>query len=190
MTRTGKIARLPRRIRNELNRRLDEGEVGSAVLEWLNAHPDVVRSLAEQQAQPISKQNLSEWHQGGFQDWREEQSTRAWLRDFADRSKNLRDDLGHVAFSDCLAAPLAVALGQCLQRLAATPSADSDSLKELLALARGLSHLRRSDHEQQRLRILRARNSEYFAEDDEKEEADEDNDDFMPGVSPASSERD
>jgi hypothetical protein len=184
MTRKGKIARLPRLIRNELNRRLDDGEEGPSLLEWLNAHPDVVRSLARHQAQPITKQNLSEWHQGGYQDWLHEQSTHAWLRDLADQSKNIRDELGFVSFADWLAAPLAVALGQCLERQASAPSDDPESTKQLLALARGLSHLRHSDHEQQRVRILRARHDEYFGEDDEKDE-DDDQDD-PPGMAPVS----
>jgi hypothetical protein len=183
MTRKGKIARLPRLIRNELNRRLDDGEAGPSLLEWLNAHPDVVLSLARQHSPPITKQNLSEWHQGGYRDWLREQSTRAWLRDLADQSKNLRDDLGFVSFADWLAAPLTAALGRQLQRLASAPSDDPESTKELLALARGLAHLRHADHEQQRVRILRARHEEYFSEADEKDE-DKEQDDDPPGMVP------
>jgi hypothetical protein len=37
MTRTGKIARLPRELRDELNRRLREGEPGIRLVEWLNS---------------------------------------------------------------------------------------------------------------------------------------------------------
>jgi len=46
MTRLGKIARLPRGIREELNRRLADGEVGRSLLEWLNALPEVTTALA------------------------------------------------------------------------------------------------------------------------------------------------
>jgi len=38
VTRNGKIARLPRAVRQELNRRLDEGEQGKKLVAWLNAH--------------------------------------------------------------------------------------------------------------------------------------------------------
>ena len=41
MTRNGKIARLPRHIRGQLNRRLQNGEEGNTLLEWLNALPKV-----------------------------------------------------------------------------------------------------------------------------------------------------
>lgn len=39
MTRTGKIAWLPRTIREQLNRRLEDGEPGSDLVAWLNALP-------------------------------------------------------------------------------------------------------------------------------------------------------
>ena len=39
MLRQGKIARLPRPLRNELNRRLADNEDGGVLLNWLNAAP-------------------------------------------------------------------------------------------------------------------------------------------------------
>src|SRR5438094_278684 len=41
MTRTGKIARLPHTIREQLNRRLQDGELGKPILQWLNSLPEV-----------------------------------------------------------------------------------------------------------------------------------------------------
>ena len=41
MSRNGKIARLPRVVRDELNRRLEDGEQGARLVEWLNAREDV-----------------------------------------------------------------------------------------------------------------------------------------------------
>jgi hypothetical protein len=70
MTRTGKIARLPRKIRTELNERLDNGEEGDSILDWINDLPVVDDLLREQfGGAPITKQNLSEWRQGGFREW-------------------------------------------------------------------------------------------------------------------------
>ena len=45
MTRTGKIARLPRQVRDELNRRLRDGQKGSQLAAWLNALPKVLSIL-------------------------------------------------------------------------------------------------------------------------------------------------
>jgi hypothetical protein len=68
--RNGKIARLPVSVRNELNPRMERGESGETILEWLNGLP-VVRTLVKEdfEGAPISKQNLYEWRQGGFREW-------------------------------------------------------------------------------------------------------------------------
>src|SRR5712692_3098289 len=40
MTHKGKIARLPLAIREQLNRRLQDGEIGKELVVWLNAAPE------------------------------------------------------------------------------------------------------------------------------------------------------
>ncbi len=62
MTRNGKIARLPRAIRDELNRRLQDGEPGKHLLHWLN-HSEKVRTILDREfgGRPISEQNLCEY---------------------------------------------------------------------------------------------------------------------------------
>ena len=70
MTRNGKIARLPRTLRHQLNQRLLDGEPGARLLEWLNALPQVHTILkADFQGRPINPQNLTDWKQGGYRDW-------------------------------------------------------------------------------------------------------------------------
>jgi hypothetical protein len=70
--RTGKIAKLPSAIRDELNSRLAEGEATEAILEWINGLPDVRTHLeAHHQGNPITADNLSRWRQGGFAGWAE-----------------------------------------------------------------------------------------------------------------------
>jgi hypothetical protein len=70
MTRTGKIARLPREIREQLNRRLQDGEPGKKLVEWLNSLPEVKAALNTQfGGRRVSEQNLSEWKAGGYRDW-------------------------------------------------------------------------------------------------------------------------
>jgi hypothetical protein len=49
---------------------MENGEEGPALLQWLNQLPDVQKTLKESfEGVPISKQNLSEWRQGGFMEW-------------------------------------------------------------------------------------------------------------------------
>jgi hypothetical protein len=76
--RTGKIARLPNAVRENLNRRLYNGTLGKDVVPWLNALPEVQRVLAERFAgRPISEHNVSQWRRGGYQDWLRDLETRA-----------------------------------------------------------------------------------------------------------------
>jgi hypothetical protein len=71
-TRKGKIARLPLRIRASVNARLDDGEPGTKIVEWLNSLPEVQAVLEmEFQGRPIREQNLTEWRRGGYREWQE-----------------------------------------------------------------------------------------------------------------------
>jgi hypothetical protein len=75
---TGKISRLPREIREQLNRRLDDGEPGNRLVIWLNELPTVRALLAaEFGGAAINEQNLTNWKQGGFRDWRIQQEAGA-----------------------------------------------------------------------------------------------------------------
>lgn len=67
----GKIARLPARIREEVNRRLENGERAADIVAWLNQEPVVRERMAEYfNGAPVSEQNVSWWRQGGFEDWK------------------------------------------------------------------------------------------------------------------------
>ena len=64
---TGKIARLPHKIREQINRRLQDGEPGRLLLAWLNALPQTLRLLTDQfGGRPVNQANLSAWRNGGF----------------------------------------------------------------------------------------------------------------------------
>jgi hypothetical protein len=154
MTRNGKIARLPCWIRDQLNCRLQNGEQGVKLLKWLNGLPEVREVLDDDfGGRAINEQNLSEWKQGGFEDWLRHQDTRAWVRARADESGDLEEDAGDLSVADLLSAPLAVALGHWMHELTAGAPNDPGQRKELLAVARELTELRRSNHTAERLRI-------------------------------------
>jgi hypothetical protein len=167
VTRNGKIARLPYSVRDTLNRRLHNGEQGTKLVKWLNGLPEVEEVLAEEfGGRPISEQNLSEWKQGGFEDWLRHQETREWVRTLADESADLEEDAGDFSVADWLSAPLAVALGRWIHELTTGAQNDTKQRKGLVALAREVTELRRSDHTAERLRIDRER---WETEQQEKE---------------------
>src|ERR1035441_7493325 len=90
MTRTGKIARLPRGIREQLTRRLEDGELGTQLVIWLNALPEAQAMLAGEFAgRAISEQNLSEWKRGGYRDWLARQEVLAQVHELAADAEEL-----------------------------------------------------------------------------------------------------
>jgi hypothetical protein len=79
-SRTGKIARLPCPIREELNERLEAAQPGAEILAWLNGLAEVKEILkAGFGGDPITKQNLSHWRQNGHRDWLGRRDLRAGL---------------------------------------------------------------------------------------------------------------
>lgn len=89
-TRTGKIARLPEPIREELNQRLFNGARGKDMPAWLNELPEVRQTLAEFfNGRPITEHNVSEWRTGGFQDWLRQEETNDRLRQVASQYEEL-----------------------------------------------------------------------------------------------------
>ena len=65
MARIGKIARLPESIREEVGRRMENGEMGPELIPWLNSLPETKAILDKWfGGRPINPQNLSEWRRG------------------------------------------------------------------------------------------------------------------------------
>src|SRR5579862_3440780 len=80
MTRNGKIARLPQAVREELNRRLEDGEQGIRLVEWLNGLPEVKAVIDKDfEGVPITEINVSLWKRGGFLDWQARQRAESML---------------------------------------------------------------------------------------------------------------
>jgi hypothetical protein len=92
MTHTGKIARLSREIRDQLNRRLQDGEKGRRLVEWLNALPEVQSVLkAEFDGRSISGQNLSKWKLDGYREWLTQQEILGDTRQLSANARELTD---------------------------------------------------------------------------------------------------
>jgi hypothetical protein len=77
MPQPGKIACFPASIREELNRRLFNGENGKHLVAWLNALPEALAAVnREFDGKPISKNNLSYWRKTGYQLWKDAREKR------------------------------------------------------------------------------------------------------------------
>lgn len=154
MVRNGKIARLPRVIRDELNRRLDNCEQGVRLVEWLNGLPEVRKVLeSDFDGRAITEGNLTEWKNGGFVDWQEQQGTLNLIRELEADSRELPKEGSGVA--EHIEAVM-------LARYAATLYGSHDTAKDpdrtLRRLGRSLREvvrLRRCGQAEERMRIER-----------------------------------
>lgn len=153
MARCGKIARLPRTIREELNRRLDNGEQGTRLLEWLNELPEVKAVLEKEfEGRPISHCNLTEWRKGGFVEWRERQETLALTRKFmTDGSKF------EAVAAEVLPATEVVTMAHYAAALQCSISdPDKDPHKRLERLSKSVQdvvRMRRCEHARERMKL-------------------------------------
>ncbi len=155
-TRTGKIARLPKSVRDELNRRLLDGQSGRLLVEWLNSLPEVQAALKREfDGRDILPQNLSEWRRGGFREavarMEAEQCLAHMMEDLAppaegEKAGSLYDRVTAWFF------PQYVAAAQGQLAAARTPAERWAVLRTILA---DLAALRREEHQAERLRLWR-----------------------------------
>jgi hypothetical protein len=158
MARNGKIARLPREIRDELNRRLQDGEQGGPLLAWLNGLPQVASVLASGFGGcAVSKQNLCEWRAGGFAEWQARQET-------LDQARELAADANEITaatdgrLTDHLATVLAVRYATLLQGWnGELTEVFRRELRTLHGMCQDFVELRRGDHSGSRLKMEQER---------------------------------
>jgi hypothetical protein len=182
MSRTGKIARLPYWLRNQLNEKIRDGKPGVEIIAWLNEKPDT-RSVVNERfdGRPINEQNLTEWKAGGYLEWERQAETRDWVRDFVGESKELEgeaeDAKSYTSVGDWLAAPVAVELARCLREVRESKELTLlERVGAVLEISRATAQLRRSDLASQRqTRELLLADEEYAAQgyEDAKKQANE-----------------
>jgi hypothetical protein len=171
MNRNGKIARLPQPIREQINRRLQKGEAGKRIAEWLNMLSEVHGVMAaEFDGQPINQTNLASWKLGGYRVWEGQQEALEAVRQFGADAAELSQAAGgqladHLAL--CLTARIAVALRE--------PASGGDDptgqLQRLRQLCADLVALRKGDHNAQWLRLEREKLDLELKEFQEEEAA-------------------
>jgi len=146
-TRTGKIARLPKQIREQLNARLENGERGPAILKWLNELPEIQKLITEQfGGHPIRPQNLSQWRNGGYLDWTRHQLLREQTRWTAEQAAELGlDTTGNsISIAEDIATVMSAELAIHVQTMSALKN-PNQRFRQFCRLSRELSRLRRDD---------------------------------------------
>ncbi|HWX18569.1 MAG TPA: hypothetical protein VN578_01560 [Candidatus Binatia bacterium] len=163
---TGKISRLPGEIRDQLNRRLANGEPADTLLPWLNGLPEVQAVINDQFAGlPVNEQNLSDYRKRGFRRWEIRQAALEFSAEAqADQSP------GAQVFAEPLLNNLVHWLTLHLAAVAqsSTPTDQSEAefrqirhlLADVVVLRRGDLVARRIQLEQQRLVLEQTKNKE------------------------------
>jgi hypothetical protein len=182
------IARLPQRVRDQINRRLQNGEARKQIAEWLNTLPEVNALMAaEFHGQRINETNVVSWELGGYRAWEAHREALQAARQFgADAAELAQAAGGQLAdnLEICLTARIAVALRE--------PDSGGDDpgcqLQRLRQLCADLVALRKGDQNAQWLRIerekfdlvLKKAEAERAARQRELEEANKDPRDRAP----------
>jgi hypothetical protein len=123
----GKIGSLPASIREEVNRRIHNGETGPSICDWLNGEDEVLRVLDERwNEQPITPQNLSEWRKGGYRIYLANLERTSHLRMLSDRSTALVDA---VSVNKLTGAGHRIAAGRLLELLERMEEGEGNSLE-------------------------------------------------------------
>jgi len=147
MNHKGRIARLPREIREELNRRLTENENGGSLLRWLNDLPAANKMLAREFAgKAVTKHNLYQWRIGGFPEWQARQDMLEQTRELVADAREANAATGG-KLADHLATVLAVRYAAALSGW--NGEADEPfrrKLRVLRSLCQDIVELRRGDH--------------------------------------------
>jgi hypothetical protein len=157
MSRTGKIARLPRSIRDDLNRRLEENHPSRQILDWVNSLPETRQVLDRDfHGRDINEQNLSDWRQGGFRDWLSHQDTLSTLHELAETTEEL-SSLPGPRISDQLSSLISARYAADFVAAIKNPDELERRLRSMRGLCRDLAELRRGDHEAARIQLEEAR---------------------------------
>jgi hypothetical protein len=147
MARNGKIARLPFHIRNEINKRLSDGEPGVKLVKWANEEVQFfMHNKVEGRRIRITEQNLSEWRQGGYQDWLRHEEARQFLVDLSERAGEMDEAADGKSICDRFGALLAVDMARLAQKFLEQETDDEKRWTRLKEISRELSRLRRDEH--------------------------------------------
>lgn len=134
--RTGKIARAPYEVRKEVNVMLRDGKTAKAVIKFLESK-DVFG---------VSEQNVTNWREGGYQDWLNEQTRleeMQFKREFAmeivrqNQGSQLQEATLHLAASQLYDALTDYDIGNLKQLLAEKPENYAAVVNSLAKLSKG-----------------------------------------------------
>ena len=153
----GKIGRLPIAVREELNRRLQNGGRGRRLVAWLNGLPEVRHILARDfGGKPVREQNLSEWRNGGYKNWLQQQEVLEMARQLSADSGELQL-AGAQSLTEHMTVWLTARYLMAIRKLAEKNPDGEPDLKVLREFCHYTVAVRRGNHSGARLKIEQER---------------------------------
>lgn len=148
----GKIAHLPPEIREHLSRRLEQGETGKSLVQWLNQLPEVKAVLAARfGGRPINEPNLCKWKAHGHRQWLARSHAIDDARHLSQHATELTK-LSPERLTDNLAQVLAARYAAAIADWNGESSQEfRQKLRDLRSLCHDIIDLRRGDHRAARI---------------------------------------
>jgi hypothetical protein len=157
-THTGKIGRLSKGRREELGQRIEDGQAGPELADWLNSLPDVQAVLREKfGGRPISEQNLSAWRLSGHVNWLRRQEARAGVMELIGDSNQMDDSVGDWSLGERLGTALAAELNAVGMALLSGETDLDKRWERLKEIHREVSRLRQDDDRARRAALQQER---------------------------------
>ena len=145
MGRIAKIARLPQRLREQVNQRLLDSEPARSIADWLNALPEVQAMLKSEFAgRPVSELNIYHWRDGGLKQSLAEQEAMDAITKLRSDAAGL-DGAADLQFPKKLGICLTARVAVALRRMDEDNPTQATQLKRLSHLCADLDILRRAD---------------------------------------------
>lgn len=141
MARNGKVARLPFDVREDINRRLLDGEKAHVICAAVNKSQGLTGRAA------LTDNNISEWRKGGYEEWQKKSSRVEQIKRLSEFALRLAESAG----SDLNAGAAAIAGGRILDVI------ESASDEDLSKLIQDLASLRHLDQNAQKLELEKIR---------------------------------
>jgi hypothetical protein len=165
----GKIARLPGELREQLNQRIFDGQIGSEILAWLNELPVVKEILAAQfHGKPIQSQNFSNWRADGYQRWLRQKQNVGSIKDL----RQFVADITQAGVDGLTPATAALASAKMLQFLETLDPATTTP-GDLAKCAAAIAIIREKEQNDARIKIaqhrLRQRDMALFLKKDKQQ---------------------
>ncbi len=159
-TRISKIARLPHPIREQLNHRLQNGELGRTILPWINSLPETKRITAELFGGAlITHQNLSDWRRTGYQDWLLQQQRLQWFETLTEQEKEINQHDNSTDTFEAMSNYFIFELGQAITTLREIKNS-TDRLNRLETLTREFARLQNAFNWSRRVQLEFAKHND------------------------------